>query len=106
MEIKSSKGIKNGYKYERVFINGEQMGFNSASNVITDTSGATFYGIFSCGEVEFVKGGVHKTFKFDRADKFATPEYVEALKRRIAEVREWVNGLDYEHSISFSVQDP
>ena len=28
------------------------------------------------------------------------------LRKRIAEVRNWVQNLDYEHSISFQVPDP
>jgi len=45
------------------------------------------------------------TFEFEYA-KFGTPEYVDVLRKRIAEVRNWVQNLDYEHSISFQVPDP
>ena len=38
--------------------------------------------------------------------KFGTPEYVDVLRKRIAEVRNWVQNLDYEHRISFLVPDP
>ena len=44
-------------------------------------------------------------FEFEYA-KFGTPEYVDILRKRIAEVRNWVQNLDYEHRISFSIPDP
>jgi hypothetical protein len=106
MEIKLSKGIKNGYWYEKVFVNGREMSFNDASLIITGTSRADRYGIFECGTITFIKRNTAKTFKFEETREFATPEYVGILKRRIAEVREWVKNTDCDRTISFSVTDP
>lgn len=104
MEITLVDGIKGGYKYESVSVDGKEMPMYVASRLLTNTDKERSLGIFYCGEIWFEKGDMRATFKFEDA-KFGTQEYVDALKKRIAEVRNWVQNLDYEHSVSFSVPD-
>lgn len=106
MEIKLVKGCKNGYSYERVLIDGKEYQLHIASRLLTNTSSEDGVGIFQCGTVNIRKGNMSKMFSFDESAEFATPEYVKILKKRIAEVREWVKSLDYEHQVIFSVPDP
>lgn len=106
MEVILVKGCKNGYSYEKVFVNGEELHFHTASRRLTGADGEDGCGIFQNGSTSITKGGASNTFVFAERAEFATPEYVEILKRRIAEVREWVQNLDYERQVSFLVQEP
>ena len=106
MEIKLVKDCKNGYLYEQVLIDGKEYQFRTASRLLTNTSSEDGAGIFLCGAVNFWKGNMSKMFSFDESAEFATPEYVKILKKRIAEVREWVKSLDCEHQVTFSIPDP
>ena len=105
MEITLVDGIKDGHKYELVLVDGKETPMYVASRLLTNTDREQDLGIFNGGNVWFEKGDMRATFEFERA-KFGTPEYVDVLRKRIAKVRNWVQNLDYEHSISFQVPDP
>ncbi len=105
MEITLVDGIKDGHKYELVLVDGKETPMYVASRLLTNTDRERGLGIFNGGNTWFEKGDMRAAFEFEYA-KFGTPEYVDVLRKRIAEVRIWVQNLDYEHRISFLVPDP
>jgi hypothetical protein len=105
MEVKLATGIKSGHKYGKIFIDGQELSAYIASRRLTNTDNESGSGIFSKNETNFIKGDMSRLFVFEPIKyEFATPEYVESLRERIAEVREWVKSLDYERTISFSIE--
>jgi len=105
MKIKLAKGIEEGRKYEKAWIDGKPIILYALSRRLTRATYEDDRGIFTAGTIDIWRGDVKKTFQFEEIGEFTTEEYVEGLRRRIKEVREWVREVDYEKSIEFEIDD-
>lgn len=104
MEVRLVRGAKNGYTYEKIYLNGQEVSPCAASRLVTNTDSEDGVGIFH-SSTRFRKGDVYQTFKFKPLGEFGSDEFIKDLQTRIKTVREWVKSLNCEHQIVFQVPD-
>lgn len=102
MEVKMVRGVKNGYGYEKIFLDGKESNLCAASRILTNTSSEDGLGVFQ-RQTQFRKGNVKKNFVFEPLGEFGSDEFIHNLQERIKTVREWVKSIDYEKQIVFQV---
>lgn len=105
--VKLERGRERGHFFVKVFIDGKQEDLCLASRALTGTSHEANLGIFTENSSEtFTYGEERKEFNTPAINfKTDTLEWIErVLRHRIEIVKDWVDSIDYQESITFEVE--
>ena len=111
-KVKICRGSLDGISFVNIYVGGESSSpdVHYASRILTGAVDVHNQGVFTsldgCDwtQVEMSCGEHNKVFKWLPIDIIQTPAPIlwEALRFRIAEVRDWVRSLDHEEILNFS----
>ena len=111
MKLFIERGIYKGNSYLRIKNDKETIYRTSVSRELTKVSKESSSGIFTkLNEETFYYGEFEKTFKYstDRIlnlEKDSAKKIQEELNRRIREIREWIEGIDYKETLEINLED-